>query len=222
MIPSIEDIKKKMNPGFKIGASFVDMGHPLDPERVYKQFMESYSVYYNLTRFDGSAGAVDASGAGAESEARSFSEGGDRDFIAEAVFDSKGEQYFLIKSAKIAETHTAEYVYFVREDELKADRLKALDEKAWTEGVAHAKPAADHKNTDVVLIIISKSITGEARELVKSLKHSKVYKMAMHGFSNYRLVAVETETGVAYFNKQARILKRLVGNILTEEKERVK
>lgn len=202
MIPSLSDIKKKVNPGYKVGADYIDMGRELDYDTVFDCFMDSYSIYYNLTRHDDSLA--------------------DNAFAAEAVFDSKGEQYFLIKAAKVAQVNTAEYVYFVKEDELTADALKAYDIKAWTEGIAHVNPCPEHKNTDVVLIIIAKSITGEAKECVKKLCHSKNYKMALYGYSNYRLVAVETESGIAYFNRRARILKGLVGNILKEEKERGK
>ncbi len=223
MIPSLSDIKKKLDPGYKIGADYIDMGRTLDPDIVFDCFMDSYSVYYNLTRYDGSPSDVQAKSRATESDTRDFTaEPVERVFAAEAVFDSKGEQYFLIKAAKVAQVNSAEYVYFVKEDILTADALKAYDIKAWTEGISHVKPCPEHKNTDVVLIIIAKSITGEAKECVKKLSHSKNYKMALHGYSNYRLVAVETGSGIAYFNRQARILKSLVGNILTEEKERVK
>jgi hypothetical protein len=136
------------------------------------------------------------------------------DFAAEAVLDSKGEQYFLIKAAKVAEMHTAEYVYFAREDTLTADRLRELDIKAWDTGTEHVEPSVNHKNTDVVLLIIAHKISDEAKSLIKDIKHSRTYMFALHGFSNYRLVAIETDTGIAYFNKQARILRSLIGNIL--------
>lgn len=191
MIPSIADIKKKANPGYKISGCTIDTGRALDYDDAFERLMESYSIYYNVTRHEDSP-----------------------DFAAEAVFDSKGEQYFLIKAAKVAEMHTAEYVYFVREDTLTADRLRELDIKAWDTGTEHVEPSVNHKNTDVVLLIIAHKISDEAKSLIKDIKHSRTYMFALHGFSNYRLVAIETDTGIAYFNKQARILRSLIGNIL--------
>ena len=223
MIPSLSDIKKKVNPGYKVGTDYVDMGRPLDLDTVYDCFMDSYSIYYNLTRFDSSPADIRENVNATESDSFEFTaQPNEHGFAAEAVFDSKGEQYFLIKAAKVAQVNTAEYVYFVKEDELTEEALKEYDNKAWTEGIAHVNPCPEHKNTDVVLIIIAKSITGEAKECVKKLHHSKNYKMALHGYSNYRLVAVETDSGIAWFNRRARILKGLVGNILKEEKERGK
>ncbi len=183
------DIKKKAEPGYKIRGQVLDYGLKLTTDEILEKFMESYSVYYNITRHT-------------------------PDFDAEAVFDSKGEQYFLIKAAKVAEMNTSEYVYFKKLKRLTADELTILDKKAWELGISHAKPSSKHKNTDAVLIVIADSVDEDARELARKLKHSKNYKFALHGYSNYRLVVVEATEGKAYFNRQACILMGLVGNIL--------
>ncbi len=190
---SLDAIKKKADPGYVITKDGIDIGRALDPDEVFEDLMESYSVYYNVTRKDGE----------------------DADpFCTEAVFDSKGEQYFLIKAAKVAEMHTAEYVYFARVDKLDIDKIKDLDTRAWELGMSHVCPGPNHKNTDAVLIVTAGSITEEAAGFILRAKHSKNYKMALHGYSNYRLVAIETESGRVLFNKQAKILKGLIGNIL--------
>ena len=67
--------------------------------------------------------------------------------------------------------------------------------------------------------MIADRIDEDAVAFIKKTKHSKNYRMARYGYSNFRLVAVELSTGTAYFNRQARILMKLVGNILKEEKE---
>ena len=200
---SLSEIKRKSDPGYTMTADTVDMGRRLDRNTVWEQFMESYSVYYNVTRHD-----VNADRRG--------------DFDAEAVFDSKSEQYFLVRAAKVAEMNTAEYVYFANMDRLTADTLSELDIKAWEKGISQVKPSASHKNTDVVLIIIADRIDPEAMQLVRKLRHSKNYRFALHGYSNYRLVAVGCDEGQVCFNRQARVLRTLVGNILKDEKERGK
>ena len=213
---SLSDIKKKANPGYKIRGQVLDFGQALGADEIFEKFMESYSVYYNITRYDKADAASDSSPAdgdipGTDTEARAAG------FDAEAVFDSKGEQYFLIKAAKVAEMHTSEYVYFKKLKKLSADTLNELDGKAWELGISHADPSPKHKNTDAVLIVVAESMDEDARTLVKSLKHSKNYKFALHGYSNYRLVAIEASEGKAYFNRQACILMGLVGNILVRK-----
>lgn len=203
------DIKKKADPGYKIRGQVLDYGLKLTTKEIFEKFMESYSVYYNVIRNDSLSGNGSKSGTDAKS--------GAADFDAEAVFDSKGEQYFLIKAAKVAEMNTAEYVYFKRINKLKAEVLTGLDLKAWEAGISHAVPSTKHKNTDAVLIVIADSVDEDARALVKKLKHSKNYKFALHGYSNYRLVVIEASEGKAYFNRQACILMGLVGNILVRK-----
>lgn len=205
------DIKKKADPGYKIRGQVLDYGLKLTTKEIFERFMESYSVYYNVTRNDSLTEDGSASGADAKS--------GAADFDAEAVFDSKGEQYFLIKAAKVAEMNTAEYVYFKRLKKLRAEVLTELDGRAWEAGISHAHPSTKHKNTDAVLIIIADSVDEDAKALVKKLKHSKNYKFALHGYSNYRLVVIEASEGKAYFNRQACILMGLVGNILVRKRE---
>lgn len=189
---SLSDLKKKANPGYKIRGQVLDYGQKLKPDEIFDRFMESYSVYYNVSRCEG-------------------------DFDAEAVFDSKGEQYFLIKAAKVAEMNTAEYVYFKKLKRLTTDTLTRLDKKAWELGISHVTPSPKHKNTDAVLIVIADSVDEDARELARKLKHSKNYKFALYGYSNYRLVVIEAAEGRAFFNRQACILMGLVGNILVRK-----
>ena len=131
---------------YKIKGHRVSVGCQLNKAVTIDALKDSYSVYYNYAERD------------------------DRFFYAEAVFDSKGEQYFLVKAAKIAETHSSEYVYFSDVAELDSDTLTTLVDKAWESGLSHVVPSSKHKNTDVVLYIVAESISAEALELLKKLK----------------------------------------------------
>ena len=181
----------------------IDIEKNLDKKDVFEKFIRSYSVYYDVSREDTDDCRFEVA------------EG----FDAEARFDSKSEQYFLVKKAKVADIHSSEYVYFSLKDNLSLDIIKELDQKAWEYAIEQAVPGPDHKNTDSVLIVICDNIEEEAKEFIIKSKHSKNYNFALYGYSNYRLVAIELNKGSVYFNKQARILKELVSNILKEEKE---
>ena len=181
----------------------IDIVKNLDRKTVFEQFIRSYSVYYDVSKKD------------APDSRFEVAEG----FDAEARFDSKSEQYFLVKKAKVADIHSSEYVYFSLKDSLSLEMIKELDQKAWEYAINHATPGPDHKNTDSVLIVICDNIEEAAKEFIINSKHSKNYNFALYGYSNYRLVAIGLNEGSVYFNKQARILKELVSNILKEEKE---
>lgn len=135
-------------------------------------------------------------------------------FTAEAVFQSHNEQYFLIKSARISEANSNEFIYFHTTETLNAEELTALDTCAWERGTGNVQPNSYHRNTDVALIIIADKIEEEAFQLVRKLKHSKSYKFGLHGYSNYRLIALELSTGKVAHNRLGQNLKKLVSNII--------
>ena len=128
----------------------IDIEKNLDKKDVFEKFIRSYSVYYDVSRKDTDDCRFEVA------------EG----FDAEARFDSKSEQYFLVKKAKVADIHSSEYVYFSLKDNLSLDIIKELDQKAWEYAIEHAAPGPDHKNTDSVLIVICDNIEEEAKEFI--------------------------------------------------------
>ena len=135
-------------------------------------------------------------------------------FVAEAVFQSHNEQYFLVKSARISEANSNEFAYFYTADSLNAEQLKELDACAWERGLKDVQPNYYHRSTDVALIIIAERIDEEAKKLMRKLNHSKSYQFGLKGYSNYRLVALELSTGKVTYNRQGQNLKKLLSNIL--------
>ncbi len=134
-------------------------------------------------------------------------------FAAEAAFHTHDEQYFLMKSAKISEAEAHEYVFFATGQSLGLEDVKKLDERAWEEGLARVKPHANHRSSDIVLILLAERLTQEARDYIKALKRYKSYRFTLQGWSGYRVVALETSTGEVLCNKRGRDLKKLLRNI---------
>ncbi len=134
-------------------------------------------------------------------------------FVAEAIFRSHNEQYFLIKKAKVAEINSNEDVFFYTTENLDLETLNSLDTCAWERGLSRVKPDGNHRNSDVTLIIIADTIQAEAMKAVHKMKHYKSYCFGLHGWSSYRLVAIELSSGKLAYNRQGQDLKKLVSNI---------
>ncbi|MCC8136531.1 MAG: hypothetical protein LIO76_00420 [Clostridiales bacterium] len=134
-------------------------------------------------------------------------------FDAEAEFHSHDEQFFLVRSATISEAESHEYVYFAQRGTLDVDTLRSMDEKAWEAGISHVKPHKNHRNSDVSLIILANEITDGAAAVIPQLRHYKSYHFSLQGWSQYRLIAVESSTGRIVCNRQGRDLKKLVSDI---------
>ena len=133
-------------------------------------------------------------------------------FAAEAEFKSHNEQYILVKSAKISEMDSNEFVYFAAEDTLTLDKLYKLDKIAWETGLSKVVPKSGHRNSDVVLVIIADRIEEDAFEAIKKLKHSKSYFFTIYGWSNYKLVAIDLSKNASASNRQGRDLKKIINN----------
>lgn len=140
-------------------------------------------------------------------------------FAAEAVFHSHDEQYILVKSAKLSELESREYVFFAVEKQLDSEKVMRLDEKAWNEGLSRVVPHRSHRNTDITLVIVAETVSQEAVSCIKKLHHYKSYRMGLQGWSNYRIVVLENSSGSLTYNRRGRELKKLYRKIIKNSYE---
>lgn len=163
----------------------------MDMPAVLEKLLVSFEAYYNVKRDEVTP-----------------------PFAAEAEFSLHDEQYFLMKSAKLGEADSHEFVYFAAVDNLDAETFHSLDESAWTSGLSRVKPHNNHKNSDVTLIILAQQMEEEVFSLVSRKRHYKSYRLGFQGWSNYRLIAVELSSRRMAYNRQGQSLKKLVSNII--------
>lgn len=152
--------------------------------------LPSYVSYYDITR-DGAA----------------------EPFAAEAAFHSHDEQYFLVKSAKYTEQDMHEYVFFALADTLTLPEAQRFGEAAWEEGMRRVRPGPNHRCTDISLVLLAERVEPDAAAYLKKLRRSKTYKLMLQGWSNYRVIALETSTGSLTHNRLGRDLRKALSNI---------
>ena len=160
-------------------------------DKLFEDVIGAYEGYYNIERDNAAP------------------------FDAKGFLSNESEQYFLLKSAKIAFVNAYEYAYFKKLDTVSCNELTELDAAAWEDGISHVKPGTDHKNTDVALIVIADKVGDDVRSSIDSYKHSKNYMLGLHGFSNYRLVVIESSTGTFLTNRRGRDLRDFVQRIMS-------
>lgn len=141
-------------------------------------------------------------------------------FAAEALFDMHGEQYFLIKSAKITDIDSKEFVFFYTGEGLTVEKLDELDKIAWETGTSRVVPTSTHRNSDVVLVILTDSITPEVAKAIKKKRHYQSYSWGLKGWSGYKLIAVGLSDGGMTYNRLGDTLKKTFSNIFYSHKER--
>lgn len=112
-------------------------------------------------------------------------------FPGYAEFHSYGEQYVLVKRAKLWEVNTHEYLF--------VDILEALNEEALGEAIDFMKQKAfrkvpagpNHMSTAISLVIIANSATDKAAQLLCKTRFRKSYRMSFHGWADLRLALVD-------------------------------
>lgn len=131
-------------------------------------------------------------------------------FVAEAEFHAHGEQYYLVRAAKIADIDSNEYVFFAQENELDLPRLQFLQEAAWNEGLSRVHPQPGHRNSDVTLIIIAGAVQHGAARAVRKLSRYKSYRLSFWGWSHFRLLVCDLSSGKVLANRMGSGLRRTV------------
>lgn len=120
---------------------------------------------------------------------------GDVTFAALAQYHSRSGKYVLVKSAKIWSIEMNEYVYFAAVDRLDAALLDTLYKAARDAGLALIKPHSEHMRSYVSLAVIADSIDEEAQRRLRKIRFRKSFWLALHGWMEFRIAAIDLSTG---------------------------
>ena len=151
--------------------------------------LSAYKTYYNINRTSPAA-----------------------PFAAEAEFHLHDEQYFLIRSARISEVDSREHVFFATYPVLDLSAAEKLAETAWQTGLERVRPHANHRNTDVTLIVLTEELTDDAAAFVKTAKRYKSYRFGLRGWSQFRMLVYDLHSGRLVHNRLGENLKGIINN----------
>ena len=118
-----------------------------------------------------------------------------RSFNSFAEFHTYGEQYVLVKRAKLWEVNTHDFMFFELADRLDTPNIH--DEVAFMTQKAIRKVNAgpNHMSSALSLVIIANTCTDEALKAVRSTRFRKNYRFGIHGWSDLRLAVVDLSRG---------------------------
>lgn len=140
-------------------------------------------------------------------------EGAAEPFQAEAESTVTDELLSGFKTVKVGTAISREIVFFAAEEHLTAERARQLADRAWEEGSARVEPGPNHRNTDIILVVLADCVDPEAAALLKRTKHSRNFRFTFHGWSVFRVIAIETPSGTMAHNRMGQNLKKLFSNI---------
>ena len=121
-------------------------------------------------------------------------------FAGYAQYHAHGEQYVLVKRAKLWEADAHEHVFFAMEETLDSRRVQELSTFMTASALAKVDPAPPHMSTALTLVVLADEVTAEAERLVRKTRFRKNYLLGMRGWADVRLAAVDFSRKRAFSN----------------------
>lgn len=115
-------------------------------------------------------------------------------FPGYAEFHSHGEQYVLVKRAKLWEVDAHEYLFFDAIDHLD---MAALDEAVrfmTTSAIEKVEPKPNHMSSYLSLVLVTDSADKDAMDAVRKVRFRKNFMLGIRGWADLRLAVVDLAT----------------------------
>ena len=140
-------------------------------------------------------------------------------FPATAFFFLRDENYLVSKKHVLSVVENYEYVYFYLTEHLGAEDLQKQIDLSMKAGMSNIKPNSQHMSSFVTLVILADTIDPEAKALIKKTRFRKYFRLALHGWMEYHIAAMEISTHSFLSNPAGREARKLLeGNFPSEEK----
>ena len=129
-------------------------------------------------------------------------------FPAMAIYYLRDENYLITKKHVLNAVENHEYVYFYLTDHLDAETLKNKIDFTRNDGLGRIKPHKEHMSSMVTMVILADTIDPEAKALLKKTRFRKNYRLALHGWMEYQIAAMEISTNSFLSNPAGKNAKK--------------
>jgi len=131
-------------------------------------------------------------------------------YPATATFFLRDENYLISKKHVLSAVENHEYVYFHICDNLTAEELQKHIDLTRTAVLAKVKPHKEHMSTFATLVVLADTIEPEAKKLIKKTRFSKYFRLALHGWMEYHIAAMEISTNRFLSNPTGRGARKIL------------
>ena len=129
-------------------------------------------------------------------------------FPAMAIYYLRDENYLITKKHVLNAVENHEYVYFYLTDHLDAETLKNKIDFTRNDGLGRIKPHKEHMSSMVTMVILADTIDPEAKALIKKTRFRKNFRLALHGWMEYQIAAMEISTNSFLSNPAGKNAKK--------------
>ena len=129
-------------------------------------------------------------------------------FPATATFFLRDENYLISKKHVLSAVENYDYTYFYITDHLDAATLQQQIDLTKKVGTARVKPHREHMSSYVTLVILADTIDEEAKKLIRKTRFQKYFRLALHGWMEYHIAAMECSTNSFLSNPAGKGAKK--------------
>ena len=131
-------------------------------------------------------------------------------FPATAFYFLRDENYLISRKHVLSVVENHEYVYFYLTEHLTAEDLRRQIELSREAGMGHVNPSKEHMSSVVTLVILADTIDPEAKDLIKKTRFRKNFWLALHGWMEYHIAAMEISTHSFLSNPAGKGARKLL------------
>jgi len=131
-------------------------------------------------------------------------------FPATATFYLRDENYLISKKHVLSAVENYDYTYFYMIDHLDAATLQQQIDLTRKAGMARVKPHREHMSSYITLVILADTIDEEAKKLIKKTRFQKYFRLALHGWMEYHIAALENSTNSFLSNPAGKGARKIL------------
>lgn len=157
---------------------------------ILDKILDAYSHHYDLDR-DGSLNGADH-------------------YPATATYFLRDENYLISKKHVLSAYESYDYMYFYLTEHLDAKNLQGEIDFSLAEGMKRVRPHKEHMSSFITLVIIADTIDEDAKRLLKRFNRRKYFRLALHGWMEYHIAAMEISTNSFLSNPTGRGARKIL------------
>lgn len=131
-------------------------------------------------------------------------------FPASAVYFLRDENYLISRKHVLSAVENHEYVYFYLVDRLEEEDLRHQIDITLKDGLSRIHPSKEHMSSYVTLVVLADTIAPEAKVLLRKTRFRKNFRLALHGWMEYHIAAMEESTNSFLSNPAGKEARKLL------------
>lgn len=160
-------------------------------EENVQRLLDSYVRYYNINETGSETGLV-----------------------ARCDYFEHSEKYVLSKKAELWSADNEEFLYLFYEKKLTKEIYESDMEYALKDGRERAAIGPGHMCSYVTVVIVTEECDEVAVKCIKKSHYYKSFHFSLHGWMDYRAVAVMSKDKKLYSNNSGKSVAKMINKVL--------